>query len=289
MIKTLSIAFYFFALFFALSCTNKKIDTYKKPVSGRWISLSGALTESLVALGFEENIVGVDITSTYPASIKNKVQLGHISNISAESLLSLHPDMIWIKKDELPTRLEAQLRATGVRIEAIAQKYSPEGTQEMVREIAEKLKVLEKAFVVLQNIRDELSKLKTIEPSPSVLFIYARGPNMLMVSGKDTPMDRIISLAGGQNAITSFSGFKPLAPEFLLEAKPRVILLFESGWHSLKGFEGLSRIPAMKYTPAFKNRSVIAMDGALLSGFGPRLGQAARDLNASLEKIKTDD
>lgn len=197
--------------------------------------------------------------------------------------------MIWIKKEELSKQIREQLHNMGVEIQLISQTYSPKGTQAMIQQIAHKLNASNKALFVLANIENELKKLKPIKRRPRVLFIYARGPGTLMVSGRDTPIDQVISLAGGQNAITSFSGFKPIAPEFLLKAKPQAILLFESGWDRLKGLEGLSKIPAIKYTPAFINQNIIAMDGALLSGFGPRLGKALKDLNASLDKIKTND
>jgi len=61
-----------------------------------------------------------------------------------------------------------------------------------------------------------------------------------------------------------------------------VILLFNSGLKSLGGVKGLLQIPGVAETNAGKNKAVITMDGALLSGFGPRVGKAAAHLNQLL-------
>jgi len=116
------------------------------------------------------------------------------------------------------------------------------------------------------------------------LFIYARGANMLMVSGTGTPIDAMIHLAGGTNAVTGFADFKPLTPEAVITANPDVILLFDSGAESVSGIEGVLKLPGVSKTNAGKNKKIITMDGGLLTNFGPRTGEAAEALNALLVK-----
>jgi iron complex transport system substrate-binding protein len=41
---------------------------------------------------------------------------------------------------------------------------------------------------------------------------------------------------------------------------------------------GLLKVPGIANTNAGRNRKIIAMDGQLLTGFGPRLGKAALEL-----------
>ena len=91
-------------------------------------------------------------------------------------------------------------------------------------------------------------------------------------------------MAGGQNAITEFEDYKPLTPESLIKGNPDVILLFTSGLESLGGVDGLLKIQGVSQTNAGKNKKVIALDGALISGFGPRVGEGAAALNAELVK-----
>ena len=119
---------------------------------------------------------------------------------------------------------------------------------------------------------------------PKVLFIYARGAGNLMVAGTNTPMEKIIGIAGGQNAITEFEDFKPLTPEAVVKSNPDYILMFDKGLESIGGVDGVLKLEGVASTNAGKNKKIIAMDGQLVSGFGPRVGQAAAQLNQLLQK-----
>src|SRR5690606_5983711 len=105
---------------------------------------------------------------------------------------------------------------------------------------------------------------------------------LMQVAGKGTPMAEIIELAGGENAANEFEEMKPLTPEGLVKSNPDVILMFDSGINSLGGSDGLFQIPGMKETNAFKNKAIITMDSSLLSSMGPRIGEAAYQLNQFL-------
>ena len=64
---------------------------------------------------------------------------------------------------------------------------------------------------------------------------------------------------------------------------PFVILLFDTGLQSLGGIDGLLKIEGISATNAGKNQKIITMDGQLLSGFGPRLGEAVVELHNKLK------
>ena len=99
-----------------------------------------------------------------------------------------------------------------------------------------------------------------------------------MVAGDNTPMKAMIELAGAQNAATGFEEFKPLTSEGMVASNPDVILLFDDGLQSLGGIDGLLAVPGVAQTTAGRNKAVIEMDGQLLTGFGPRTGQALSEL-----------
>ena len=106
----------------------------------------------------------------------------------------------------------------------------------------------------------------------------------MMVSGTGTPVDIMIQLAGAQNAVTEFTGFKQLSSESLVAANPDVILLFNSGLQSLGGADGLMKVPGVAQTNAGRNKKVVAMDGQFMSGFGLRLPEAVNELNKKLNQ-----
>ena len=69
----------------------------------RIVSISGAVTEILVGLGLQNQIVGTDVTSNYPASIEKLPKVGHNRGIGAEATLALQPTIVIGTKDEKGT------------------------------------------------------------------------------------------------------------------------------------------------------------------------------------------
>ena len=262
--------------------TATSTDTIAKTTTHKIVSLNGAVTEIVAALGHEKEIVGTDVTSTYPETLKTTAKdLGHVRSISIESIMALQPTIIIGTAKDINPELLAKIKASGVKAEVFDQEFSPEGTKKLIADVANALGNTD--FKALQDKVDaDLAQVKPIAKAPKVLFIYARGANMLMVSGTKTPVDRAIALAGGQNAVTDFEDFKPLTPEALIKGNPDVILMFDSGIGSVGGPQGVLKIPGVDKTNAGKNKKIITMDGGLLSGFGPRLGEAATKLNSLL-------
>lgn len=283
MVRFLSIIVLSFCL---VACNNSEENAEtiqnkeEKKTKQRIVSLNGTLTEILFALGHGEDIVGVDVTSTYPKKESEALpKVGHVRNVQAEGILSLSPDVVYALKNELNPQLQEQLKSAGVELQLFEQTYSPEGTYQLIESVGTQLGAEDAAQQLIENIESELAKLSPVESSPKVLFIYARGAGTLMVAGENTQMDAMIKLAGGQNAVSGFEDFQPLTPEALAAANPDYILMFSRGAASLSQDGGVNSIPGIGETTAGKNNQIITMDGLKLSGFGPRLGEAAVELN----------
>lgn len=269
-----------------VSCKKEEAKKEEAPAekteAHKIVSLNGAVTEIVAALGHEKEIVGVDVTSTYPETIKTTAaDLGHVRSITIESIIALKPTVIIGTEKDMSPELAEKIKNAGIEAHILKQEFTPEGTKKLIAEVAGILKTAD--FKALTDKIDaDLAKVQPIAKAPKVLFIYARGAGTLMVSGKNTPVEKTIALAGGQNAVTEFEDFKPLTPESLIKGNPDVILLFTSGLESLGGVDGLLKIQGVDKTNAGKNKKIIALDGALISGFGPRVGEGAAALNAEL-------
>lgn len=277
------------AVAFILSACNhsgSKNEQAALPDSIKIVSLNGSVSEILAGLGLEKNIVGTDITSSYPESLKAKPKIGHNKNINAEGVMALQPDLIvGIRKDVKPA-LEAQFKAAGVKLLLVDQEYSIAGTKKLIHTLADSLHYSAKGDSMVKALDKDLADVKPATDEtkkPKVLFIYARGTGTLMVGGKGTQVEQAILLAGGRNAVTEFDDYKPLTAEALVNANPDVILLFDSGLESLNGVAGLLKIQGIKETNAGKNKRFVTMNGELLSSFGPRVGIAIKELAAKIK------
>ena len=93
-----------------------------------------------------------------------------------------------------------------------------------------------------------------------------------MVAGDNTGAQKMIELAGGENAFYDFEGYKNASNEAIIAANPDYILVMESraegAAHGIRNTDGINMINAVK------NDNIIAMDGNYLLGFGPRFGSA---------------
>ena len=187
------------------------------------------MSEILCGLGLQAYLIGVDVTSTYPASLAKLPKVGHNRNISAEGVLALQPTLVLTtgQAGTKPAVLE-QLKAAGVKVVSFPQQFSIAGARSLIQEVANACLVGPKARPLLQQLNADLAQVKQAAGRPRVLFIYARGTGTMMVSGRGTQVAKMIELAGGINATSEFEDYKPLTAEALIAANPDVILLFDS-------------------------------------------------------------
>jgi iron complex transport system substrate-binding protein len=250
----------------------------------RIVSANGTLSEIVVGLGLESQLVGVDVTSTYPASLEKLPKIGHNRSIAAEGIISLNPDVIiYSDQSMMSPAVVKQLTATGKKLVLFKHELSKEGAIRLIREVGTYFDARPQAEKMVKTLEADLARIKKPANPKRLLFIYARGTGTLMVSGTGTSLDKMFLLTGNVNAVQGFTEFKPLTAESLLAANPDVLVLFSSGLESLEGNEGLLKIPGVANTNAGRNKKIVTMDGQLLTGFGPRLGKAVQELS---QKIK---
>lgn len=252
----------------------------------RIVSLNGTVSEILCDAGLEKQIVGVDVSSTYPISLKDVPKVGHNKKIPVEAVLALNPNII-IGTKEVPKETVEQFKQAGMRVILVDQEYSIPGSRNMIKSITDSLKLKEKGDSILKRFDQDIQLVQAFEaenPKPKVLFIYARGTGTMMVGGNNTQVAKMIQLAGGLNVAKDFEEYKPLTPESLVNYNPDVILLFSSGLSSLGDKNGFMEVQGVKQTRAGKEGKIINMDGQLLSGFSPRLPNAIKELHTKIHE-----
>src|SRR3546814_4399029 len=128
--------------------------------------------------------------------MQEKPKVGHNRNISAEVVLSLQPDLILARTEELNTALRSQFETAGVRVVSYKQEYSAEGTRTLIREVAQSLGQPGRASPIIGRLDKDLKTADRFVDTlsrPRVLFIYARGTGTMMVAGEDRKSTRLNS------------------------------------------------------------------------------------------------
>lgn len=105
----------------------------------RVVSVDGALTEIVYALGASHRLFGVGTSSRYPRATEDLSKVGYKRALSAEGLLSLSPDLVPATDDAgLPGVLE-QIALSGVPTCLISDPPTVAGLHAKISAIAEVL------------------------------------------------------------------------------------------------------------------------------------------------------
>jgi iron complex transport system substrate-binding protein len=267
---------------FALAILALTATTANAADTSRIVSIGGAVTEILYALGAEEKIVAVDTTSTYPRAAMDKTSVGYMRALSAEGVLGLRPSLILATQGSGPRETMAVLRAADVPLVIVPDKHSGDGIIEKVHVIAKAVGAETRGTCIADAVRNDLDRLQKlrggIRKPKRVMFVLSLVNGRAMVSGGKTAADGIIAMAGAVNAVTDYDGYKTISDEAVVAAKPDIILAMGRGGPNPVTAAELFALPVFSATPAAKGEHFVAMDGLYLLGFGPRTARAARDL-----------
>lgn len=253
----------------------------------RVLTLGGTVTEIAVALGAADRLVGRDATSTFPASVQALPDVGYLRALSAEGVLSLAPDLIIADADAGPPEVVAQVQAAGVAYVTTPATLSAGGVQARITAVAAALGRVPQGQALAAQVGAELAAAQAAAdalpaPRKRVLFILSLQGGRIMAAGQDTAAEAMLRLAGAENALQGFAGYKPVTDEAVLAAAPDAVLMMERGGDHGAADADLWALPALAGSPAAQAGAVIRMDGLRLLGLGPRAAAAAADLRLAL-------
>src|SRR3954454_13484220 len=218
-------------------------NTSNNSKTARLVVISPIYNEIIWALGAQEQVVGVDLSTTYPPDVKNKQTVGYHRALSAEGILSLHPTAIIHDNNIGPPQVVDQIKQLNIPMKTFSAKNdSFDGTKALIREMGAYFHKEARAEELCKTMDDQraasLEKVKQYTDRPRVAVIhFGRASNVYMVVGKGGGGDgggvsQMIELAGGQMAIENTGGRgmqRMESPEIIAKANPDVILLTDFG------------------------------------------------------------
>jgi iron complex transport system substrate-binding protein len=255
----------------------------------RIVPLSGSLSEIVFTLGLGDRVVARDITATFQQAARLPlVTRNH--DVSAESVLSLKPDLVLAEKTTGPAEAMGQIRAAGVPVLVVdpAQGLSDVGPR--IQAVADALGVPAAGKELTKRSEDRIAAVRTAIPAhkekPRVAFLYLRGSaSVYLIGGKGSGATSLLEAAGAVDAGAE-SGleqdFTAITTEALAQAAPDAILVMTKGLESVGGLDGLVKIPGVAQTPAGMNRRVVSIEDGVLLNYGPRTDQVLKSIVAQL-------
>ncbi len=247
----------------------------------RIIAMAPNLTEILFALGFEDNIVGVTQYSNYPPAARQKPVMGTFWQPNIEAVVAARPDLVvalgFNRQAGLAHRLaRLNFNTLTVDIETIPQLFD---AIEKIGTVTYKTAAASRLSKRLRNNLDNISRRVADGHRPKALYIIQIEP--LRVAGRQTFINELIELAGGENAIgRTINKYPPVGLEQVIASNPDVIIQpvmdntdINAGKERL--LEYFSRFQSI--TAVSSNR-IYVIDGDAVSRLGPRLDQAVKTI-----------
>ncbi len=252
----------------------------------RIVSIGGAITEILYALGFEDRLAGVDATSLYPAAaLRDKPNVGYMRQLSPEGVLGLNPSLVLAVQGSGPKETIDVLEAAKVPLVLVPETFSEQGLLDKIKLVGHAMGADKRAECLTAAVTNDLAQLRELRARVTkpvrVMFVMSLLNGRAMAAGQKTAANEIIALAGGVNAIDSYDGYKIINDEAIIAARPDVVLSIQRGKDSVEA-EAVYVHPGFALTPVAANKAFVSMEGLYLLGFGPRTAAAARDLSIKL-------
>ena len=253
----------------------------------RYVVISPIYNEIIWALGAQDKVVGVDLSTTYPLDVKNKQTVGYHRALSAEGILSLHPTAVIHDNNIGPPQVVEQLKQLNIQMKTFSAKNSDfDGTKALIREMGAYFHKEARAEELCKTLDEQraasLDKVKQYTDHPRVAVIhFGRASNIYMVVGKGGGGDgggvsQMIELAGGEMAVENTGrGMQRMeSPETLAKANPDVILMTDYGYDRLGGsLDQIKALPGVATSNAAKNGRIFRIEENVLNYFGPRSGE----------------
>ncbi|MFF7329043.1 ABC transporter substrate-binding protein [Streptomyces sp. NPDC008150] len=268
------------------SADGKKVTVGR---ADRVVPLSGSLSEIVFTLGLGSRVVARDITATFEQAAKLPVVTRN-HDVSAESVLSLKPDLVLAETTTGPSEAMDQIRAAGVPVLVVdpAQGLSDVGPR--IDAVAAALGVPARGADLAKRSQQRIAAVRKDVPrrttKPRVAFLYVRGSaSVYLIGGQKSGATSLLEAAGAIDAGAA-SGlrkdFSTITTEALAKAAPDAILVMTKGLESVGGVDGLVKIPGVAETPAGMNRRIVSIEDGVLLNYGPRTDQVLKSLVGQL-------
>lgn len=259
----------------------------------RIVSLAPSNTELLFALGLAEQMAGVTTYCNYPDAATQVEQVAGFSDLSAEKIAAVRPDLIVASRGNDPEALET-VRQMGIPVFGLANN-SVADVIESVRRLGRLTGRQEHAGTVADALQARIDtlqrRLSTVQDRPRVLWGFAGDP--IYTAGAGSIIDDVILTAGGTNqGRAAGDGWPQVSLETVVSWRVEVLLMslrlgdktaaaaVQAEVARLQGVDGWRQVPAVAHG------RIVHVDGDVLTRAGPRIVDAVEQLSLALHPTK---
>ncbi len=256
----------------------------------RVVTLAPSVTETVVAVGGLDCIVGTDLYSNYPQQVRDRQDDGTITYVGGytdpnyEWIIKVEPDLVICDGSVgQQVTIADKLRKAGVDVVVLYDAVDVSKMYDNIWIVASALGMPETANRVIADLSDTIDIVSGIAGDTNKrVFVSLSADPSPWTSGSYTFMSDLVSSAGGRNIFdTQSSGWFMVNKEQIYAKQPQVIIIISvNPVNDRESYNSLleSLDPMWKNTPAYQNGEVYVFSGDaadILQRPGPRLAEAA--------------
>lgn len=245
----------------------------------RVVSMSPNITETICAIGCENNLVGRTDYCNYPESISSIQSIGTLYEPNLEAIVSLNPDYVIGSGLTNPDFL-SQLEKAGIKTYQISEESTLNGTYDQIRQVGDLLNSQVEAENLIREIKFEIEVIEErsleIADQKTCYYVVGYGDWGDWTATGDTYLNDVIKAAGAINAAEDGTNWS-YSKEALLDKDPDVILLEDFGYTSKEeAIEKFITTPGYDQLTACKTGKVFCINADIAERQGPRTGLAVK-------------
>ncbi len=248
----------------------------------RVVSLAPSITETLFAVGAGEQVAGVTDYCNYPSGVTRCARVGGVINPSIETIVGLKPDLIILTAEGNIREDFDKLAGMGIPL-FVTNPRNLEGIYKSIETIGVLTghkRASDSLVADMKNRVGRLSMRMGPRAEKRVMMIVALQP--LIVVGKGTFLNELISLAGGRNiAAESPATYPTYSRESVIKEDPEIIVIMSDVVQSVE--ELTTFYPEWAKIKAVQNKQMFRVDSDIMSRPGPRAINALETLNSIIQ------
>jgi len=249
----------------------------------RIVSLSPAGTETLFAIGADQQVVAVDDQSDYPPRAPHTSLSGLTPNV--EAIAAYKPDLVVASADT--GNLVAALGKLQVKTLVLPSAQTLDDAYAQMTTLGKATGQASAADRLVAKLKHDLGALAATTPRPPTPLTYYHELSQDYYSANSkTFVGQVYGLFGLVNvadSAPSSSGYPQLSAEALVKSDPKLIFLADTRCCKQDAAAVAAR-PGWSAISAVKTGNVVALDDDVASRWGPRLLDFAKAVAAAVTK-----
>lgn len=251
----------------------------------RIVSLSGASTEDLFALGAGKQVVAADSFSTYPkAAPTTKIQA---LDPNAEAIATYRPDLVVISDNV--RNISAQLAALKIPVLYLPAPKNLNGAYGQMQQLGAVTGRQAGAAQLVARLKQRVARIvRSVKHASPPITVYHELDQSGFSASSRTFIGQVYSLLGLKNIADQApkgGAYPQLSREFIVSADPDLIVLADTVCCG-QSVKTLSKRPGFDQIVAVRNHDVLAVNDTVASEWGPRIVDFLADVAREVRKVE---